>query len=508
MGQRSLTRNILSNWGSFVFAAVTNFFLSPIVVRSLGETQYGAWVLLGSMVGHLGLLDVGVRGAVTRYVARFNTSADHDSARRIYSSALRIFSIAGVVAISLAIVMAMLIGHAFNVPPQLLWTARVVVILGGINVALALVNGVFGGVLIGLERFETNNAIEIVISSCRAVAVLISLKTGQGLIGLALIQLCATLAQGLATMYFAHRAYPAIRLASWGWDRESVNLLFKYGLSASMLHVSSAVMLYSDSLIIGAFLPIAMVTHFSIAATLVDYARAVMAGITQTLSPRVAALEAKGQNSAMQSAVLLNARLASVVIYPIAMTFLFRGGSFVGLWMGQEFAAVAGKVLVVLSFNLLTLAGNQVVQAAMMGAGKHVALIPIFVGEAICNIVLSIVLVRRFGVIGTAFGTMIPRVVVSAFIGPWFAKQKFQVSLRRFWIDVFLRPALAIAPFAGATYFVERTFPAANVQTFFAQVFVLLPLVAIGVWAVCLESEERARLARAFGGFGALLRRQ
>lgn len=76
-GSRGLVRSIVSNWVTFLFSAGVNFVVSPIVVRSLGETQYGAWSLLTSMVGYLGLLDLGVRSAVTRYIAKFYASGEH-----------------------------------------------------------------------------------------------------------------------------------------------------------------------------------------------------------------------------------------------------------------------------------------------------------------------------------------------------------------------------------------------------------------------------------------------
>src|SRR4051812_46112143 len=144
----------MSNWVTFVFSAGVNFVVSPIVVRSLGETQYGAWSLLTSMVGYLGLLDLGVRSAVTRYVAKFYAGGEHDSARKLYAAALRIFAAGGLIAILLSVVMAAVIQRAFNIPAELIGTARVVAIVGGISVATALVSGVFGGVMVGLERFD------------------------------------------------------------------------------------------------------------------------------------------------------------------------------------------------------------------------------------------------------------------------------------------------------------------------------------------------------------------
>ena len=59
--------NVLSNWTAFAFAAVTSFFLAPFIVHRLGDSAYGVWALIGSLVGYMGLLDLGVRSAVMPY---------------------------------------------------------------------------------------------------------------------------------------------------------------------------------------------------------------------------------------------------------------------------------------------------------------------------------------------------------------------------------------------------------------------------------------------------------
>src|SRR5262249_6998631 len=168
-GARGVVRSIGSNWVTFLFLGGIKFVGLAIIVRSLGETQYGAWALLISMVGYLGLLDLGVRSAVTRYIAKFHAGGDHERANRLYSAALRIFAVAGTVAVVLSFGMAALLGHVFNIPPELIGTARVVTVISGVTVAIALVSGVFGGGVIGLERFDYHNAIQIIIDAGRAV---------------------------------------------------------------------------------------------------------------------------------------------------------------------------------------------------------------------------------------------------------------------------------------------------------------------------------------------------
>src|SRR5207249_1908173 len=74
----SALRNIFSNWAGFICSSIISFFLSPFVVHHLGNSAYGIWILMGSLTGYLGLLNLGVRGAVTKYVAQLHAEAKED----------------------------------------------------------------------------------------------------------------------------------------------------------------------------------------------------------------------------------------------------------------------------------------------------------------------------------------------------------------------------------------------------------------------------------------------
>jgi len=219
-------RNVLSNWGAYVIAMGINFFLSPYVVRHLGNAGYGVWTLILSLTGYLGLLDLGVRGAVTRYVAKFHTEGDHDKATEIASSAIVIFGVAGLIAILISLVFSsFVIGH-MHVPPQYLPAARIVLLLTGVNIAVSLVNGVFGGILVGLQRFDLTNGIEICINALRAVSIVLALHFGSGIVMLAVIQLGFTISRWAANIVLVRRLYPALRIQPTVADRNGLKLIF------------------------------------------------------------------------------------------------------------------------------------------------------------------------------------------------------------------------------------------------------------------------------------------
>ncbi len=488
-------RNVLSNWVGFVFTAAVNFFLSPFVVHHLGNSAYGVWVLLGSLTGYLGLLDLGVRGAVTRYVAKFYAQSKHEEVSRVTSSALAIFIAAGLLALLVSLVLALFAVRFFNIPEEYQSTARFVLLLAGTNIAVSLVSGVFGGILVGLQRFDLSNAIEVLQTGLRTVVIVIALYAGKGLIALAFIQLIFSLASGLAYAWMSLRLYPQLRVRVGLLDRQHVALIFSFSAYSFLLQISGYLIFYTDSVVIGAFLPVSAVTFFAIAGNLMNYVRAVLSGITTVVSPLASSLEAQTGDAAVRQTLLRSGRYATMALAPILVTFMVRGETFINLWMGPSYGGLSGQVLWILSLAMLFAAGNYVAGATMIGIGRHKGLVPVGLAEAIANVTLSIALVRTWGVVGVAWGTALPDLATSFFVWALYVRRTLGVPVREYLASIWLRPGAGVLFFGLATYAMERLWPAGNLLVFFVQVALALPLALPGYWYICLTPGERQALA-------------
>ena len=484
-------RNVLFNWAGFGVASIVNLLLSPFIIHHLGNTVYGIWVLMMSLTGYLSLLDMGVRIAVTRYVAKFHTESDVSRASRTVSSALAIFAVAGVVAISISLALVSFGLGWFHIPGAYLTAARIVLVLSGINVAVTLVSGVFGGVLVGLQRFDLSKAIELLGTAVRALGIVAVILAGQGLIGLACIHLLSSVLMLLANAWFSRRAYPQLRIGIANCDRQHLALIFSFSLYSFLLNLAVYVSFYTDSVVIGTFLPVSQIAFFMIAGNLIQYSREFVNGIGYVLLPVASALEARRDLAEMRRVVLTGSRFATMVFLPIGVSFLLRGKSFIGLWMGPSYAELSGQVLSVLTLALLFSARNQVSAEIMRGIGKHKAMVPVYVGEALCNLAASVALVRPMGIVGVAWGTTLPSLAVSLLFWPWYLHRTLGISVREYVVSGWVRPALAVIPFALTTYAVEVLWATPNLILFFLQVAVTLPVAAVGFWYLSLTSLER-----------------
>ncbi len=497
----------VANWTSFAVNAVVSFLLSPFIVHRLGNSAYGTWVLLGSFVGYLGLLDFGVRGAVTRFVANQHAAGDHQSASTTVVAALRLFAGLALVTLVMAGLVALMLDDLFRIPPNLLDEARTVVLLGGGAVASSLVGGVFGGIVAGLHRFDVDGAVEIAMTLLTAAAVVVALQAGYGLVALGMIQLAVSVLRGGLAFVLARHLYPELSLEGVGPTGHAIRQLLSFSLFSSLIQLSGMIIYYTHSIVIAAFLPISFVTYYAIAASLADYARRVVSNIGRVITPHTSAALATGGIDAVRAVVLSVGPAATLVTVPMALTFLLRGERFLDLWMGPAYGPLTDQVLYVLSFPVWLAGGRLVAAGAVQGINRHQPLAIAVALEAIANLVLSLILIKPLGLVGVALGMAIPTTIVNLVFMPRYLERHLRIPSLEFVTRVWVWPSVACAAFGVATYAVERWAGADSLLTFFLQVAALLPLVFVGAVLLVFPAVERQRLAaRARRRFAALVR--
>ena len=160
-----------------------------------------------------------------------------------------------------------------------------------------------------------------------------------------------------------------------------------------------------------------MVTFYSIAGNLCEYARQLVSGMAIIMTPRVSALESRG-NEALEGAILGAASVATLTTGAIVATYWFRGESFINLWMGREYGQTSGDLLRILGIVTLFGGARSIAVASIMGVNQHRILVPVWFLEALSNLALSIVLVQFFGLDCLALGTLIPNAIVTVLVLP------------------------------------------------------------------------------------------
>ena len=490
MHLRVIIRNIFSTWVGYAATLVVGFFLAPFVVHHLGNAGYGVWTLVTALTGYFGMLDLGLRQSVGRFVARYIALNDEGNVNRTISSALGILAGAGALALSATATMNLGFGF-FKVDYQLAGAARLALLLAGLNISLALPMSVFNAVLFALERFDIVTGITFVGALTRAALVVHFLNRGYGIIALALITLLESTAEYLAAAIWAKRLYPPLRPAAKSITLARCKELFGFGIYRFIWIVANQLIFYTDSVVIGVFLSASAITFYAISGSLINYGRNIVSLASDTLYPAATRLDAKNDMAGLRNLQLFGTRIALLVGVPICLGFFFLGKQFIVLWMGPAYA-VSSLYLIVLTIPQFSSMAQYTSALILVGMGKHRALAFLAMAEGILNLTLSIFLVRRIGLVGVAWGTVIPHLINTAFFIPAYTLRVLNLSWSEYLVQGFARPLLAAFPatvvcFGFSTVVANPTWP-----LFIGEVLATYAVFGVSSYFVCLTPRQKA----------------
>ena len=474
-----LIRGVTMNWLALATSMLLGFFLSPFVVHHLGDASYGVWTVVVSIASYMGLLDLGLRGAITRTVSRAFTLENHQESSNAVSAGLLLRLGISAIVLTVSFAISRVAPLVFHVPQQLATAAQWAILITGINVSVNLTCGVFGGVLVGLHHFDAVSSITMLQTAARAVGILWLLSHGHGIVALALCELTAVALGNSAIVWRCFRKYPQLCIRLTKPDRAMLRELSVYGVWAAVFNLGQQLIYYSDNLVIAGFVSAAAVTTYAIGGNLVEYLRSVVSSMTSTFTPLASSLEASGGDAPLRRLLIQGTRAAFLVALPIEIAFLLRGSTFIRLWMGPQYAITSGHVLQILVIAQVFLNGSHSPTAILYGTSKHRINAFWVLAEAAANLTLSIILVRRIGVIGVAWGTLIPSAAVALLLRPRYVANMLELPFRTLLWQGWFRPLLAAIPYAIACYLADKLWPAQSLLMFIAQTAALLPIFAI-----------------------------
>jgi O-antigen/teichoic acid export membrane protein len=473
-------KNVSSSWMSLLVNGVVGFFLAPFIIHRLGDVAYGLWILIYSITGSYGLFDLGIRSSVVRYVSKFHAVGDREELSRLLSTTLFAYSIIGLVATSVTVVGAIYLDRIFHIPSGFLRTARLLFLMVGLSLALGFPLGVGGGVLDALQKFYLSSTTRLASSVLRAILIVAALSTGKGLITLGLITVVLPLIASIVTGYMAIRALP-VPIGARYINRNTLRQMAGYSSATLIIMVAARLRFRADAMVIGAFLSAAAITMFSIGSRLVTFATDIVVSLAEVFTPMASQFEARRDLQALRRMFVLGSRACGIVMLPCTVMLVVLGKSVIRVWVGQRYVADSYPVLLILVLATTLWTSQATSGRVLMGTGRHRTMALVVLMEGIANLVLSIVLVRPYGIVGDALGTAIPLTITSVFFLPQYLCRTLNLTVLRFLRQAYLAPLLCSFPLALTLRLLQSVFPVPSYPT-----LVLEIAIGIVVYGVCL----------------------
>jgi O-antigen/teichoic acid export membrane protein len=442
--KQRILRNSSLEMATKVSGILAGIFLSPFLIRHLTKETYGLWVLIGSVVGYFGFTDFGVRSATVRLIAFYRARENHATVNRTLNTSLMLLAASGLVVTLFTAALAPVFAGLFHVDAGVPHVASSVFACG-LAVAIGLPLTVFEGCLAGHERYDLINACEILAIIGRVALTVWLLRAGYGIFALAAINLGLTVANGTMKWALSKWVFPSLHVSLRNFDRSLAKETYTTSVWFFVLAISGRISFFTDNVVIGYFLGTGAVAVYSIGGRLMQYALVAVSACNVVLMPVATRFEAQANLTGQRRLLLLGTRASLAAAIFMATMFLTYGGQIIRVWVGPGFEQAA-VVLAILTLPMITASSQMTTLIVVQGMAKHKTLSFIYLGEAVSNLVLSIILVKPMGIVGVALGTALTSTFSSLIAQPIYVCRVLSLGVWDYYRKAFLPVLLAAAP--------------------------------------------------------------
>lgn len=443
-----MLRSVFSNWAAFIIIGLLSFLLTPFMIHHLGDFGFGVYTLAFSVAGYTDLLEQGIRSTLQRFVGRLSGMRDHEALNAVFSTALAVTLVIGLLTITLCVGLSRVLPAFFKLGPAQRGLFASLVIILGLNIGLGFPAALLGSYLTGLQRFDLYNLVMIVRQGLRALLILVLLLHGGGVVGVAWCVLVSTLVTVPLNWWMIRRVDSGLKLGGELISLRTARELLGFSFWTLLNNAGELLRNSTDSIVIGRVLGAALITPFVVALRLVDYFRPVVRDMTSPLLPRASELHGQARHEEVRELFLRMTRFSAVTSLSVGSLLILHGRTLLLLWVGQRYVS-SYSILVLLTVGAVASVAQLSTLNTLIAMGRHRAYGLWTLGEGVANLFLSIFWARQYGIVGVALGTAVPLLAVKLTLQPWYMTRVLGMSVGEYFGRALARPVAAAVFFVG-----------------------------------------------------------
>lgn len=434
---------------ALVVNAVTTFIYTPLILSFLTTSEYGVYQLIGSIIAYLGVMDMGLSTTLSRFYVEAKVKEDKAHVENLLAMTAVIYgmltALSVIVGIGFDLLLPTLFGRSFTAGE--LELAHQMMLLVLLNCLVVLPGNYFLAVINANERFVFARTLRIARYLLQFGGVIGVLYLGRGAIGVLAVQVALNFLADVAYVFYC-RGRLHVRAKFHHWDRKLLLHIFSFSGYILLNMIFDQVFWKTGQVVLGALVSASAVGVYGIATSLITAGyMEVSSGVTSVFLPKLTAMSAKTDD--MTEINFLFNRIGHIqawLVWGICTGFAAVGQEFIYVWAGPEYGEAFWATLILmlgLNVALVQNLGISVLQAKDKQGFRAI----VYVVIAVADLLVSIPISARFGVIGCA-------VTAASFLflgtGPimnWYYYEKIGIDIPGFWKDTLpvLVPAILTA---------------------------------------------------------------
>lgn len=454
--KKQISRGVVLSFVSLAISVVSGLVYTPIMIELLGKDEYGLYELVLSVVNYLNLMNFGFNGAYIKYYTE-SKAKNKEEIAKTNGMFLTIFFVLMLLCLIAGVVLFANIGIlGENLSVQDYQTARTLMILMIINLAISFPGNLFSSYIMANERFVFQKTVAIILNVLLPVLSVIVLVCGWGSVGVVAATLLVSIIRNLVNIIFCCRVLK-IEVRIGYFNRVVFGDLLKYTFFIFLSDIVDQLNSNVDKLLLGRLINKAAVAVYSVGYNLKMYYTTVSWIIPEMFIPEVNNLAIKEKDDRKLTEVFTRiGRYNNYIILLILTGFIVFGRPFLELWMekglGDEYVIVYYSTIILMIsgyFPAVQTLGVNIQNAKNL----HKVRSFVYFGIACANVGFSIFLIDLWGVVGTCLGTLGAVLIGNVVFMNIYYQKKVKLDVFYFWKNlikwILISSALCAAGFFG-----------------------------------------------------------
>ena len=412
---------------------------TPLLIRKLGQSEYGLYSLVSSIIGYLTILDLGFGNAIIVYTAKYRAQKNEEKEQKLHGMFKVVFCIIGVIVTILGFVLYLNVNSMFSqtMSNNELSKMKVMMLILTFNLAITFSTSIYASIITAYERFTFRKLVGILSSILKPLIMIPLLFMGFKSIALCIVITIVNVLVVLSNIIYC-KSRLNVKLKFMGFDKLILKEILGYSFFIFLGEIVDKANWSVDNFVLGAVSGTIAVSVYAVAATLNQMFISLSTAVSGVLLPKMSELVAKNASSEeLTNECIKVGRIQFYIIYMMVVGLILVGKQFIKVWAGEGFEEsyrVALILIIPLCVPLIQNLGLSIMQAMNKYKFKSVSTAIM----AVFNVIISIFLAKKWGATGAAIGTAISLIICNIFIINIYYYKVIKINVIRFWKDIFV----------------------------------------------------------------------
>ena len=398
-----LKAGVILNYVIIVLNALVGLLYTPYMLRMMGQSEYGLYSLVTSVIAYLTIMDFGFGNAVVRYTARFRAQGKKQEQSEMFGMFMVLYTIIGIIAFVIGLILYYNVDALFGNTMTMieLKKAKIMILILVFNLAITFPFSIYNSIITAYEDFIFQKVLNIIRIILNTVVMICLLKMGYKAIAMVIVHTVFNVLTLLLNYIYCVRKLKVkfiYKRFDFGFLKEVAIYSFWIFLNAIMDKIYWS----TGQFVLGAVSGTTAISVFAVGITLCGMYMSFSTAISSVFLPKVSGMVAiDSSDKEISDLFIRTGRIQYIVLAFILSGFIVFGKAFIRIWAGPEYDdtyIITLLFFIALFIPLIQNIGVTVLQARNQMKFRSVLYIII----SIISLIFQIILAKKYDGIGCA----------------------------------------------------------------------------------------------------------